>query len=361
MTVGSYHPDWIPPPGATVRDLLGRKGLDSTSTIAARLGHQRSELLLEGHLRLDPEIAAVLSKVVGLSAQFWLERERLYRAALDQREFEATLLRELPLGEMRKWSFVERRESHAEAVADVVRFFGKDDVNDCRTYIDQLPRTVRQKASPALASQPGPLAVWIRAGEIQAELMNASPWDIERLRQLIPEFRKLTRTADPAKYLPRLRYLCGTCGVALVVMRPPDGCRARGAVRFLSESKAMLLLSYRHLSDDQFWFSFFHELGHMILHPQEDQIDDDWASRVTAEDEADQFAADALIPPKVRDRLRGLRDARAIIAFARQLGVSRGIVVGRMQHDGIVPFDRFNRLKAVYEWDHLNRVRLKRG
>ena len=78
--------------------------------------------------------------------------------------------------------------------------------------------------------------------------------------------KALTWKKSPDIFIPKLRELCAECGVALVIVRAPTGCRASGATRFLSESKALLLLSFRYLSDDHFWFTFFHEAGHLLLH-----------------------------------------------------------------------------------------------
>jgi Zn-dependent peptidase ImmA (M78 family) len=122
-------------------------------------------------------------------------------------------------------------------------------------------------------------------------------------------------------------------------------------------TKAMMMLSYRHLSNDQFWFSVFHELAHLLLHAEDETILDDWDDSVTAKEyEADRFAADTLIPPDRQRELSSLRDDRSIIGFAQSIGVSRGIVVGQMQHHGIIGHERFNHLKTFYQWNDKNQV-----
>src|SRR5687768_7673378 len=112
-----YDPDWIPPPGATIEDLLSRRGVPSPRRlIADHLGQREAEMLLEGELPINSELAAFLAGFVGLTTSFWLEREKLYRAALEQRQLEEQLLGELPLNEMRRRSFIQPVHSHDEVM-----------------------------------------------------------------------------------------------------------------------------------------------------------------------------------------------------------------------------------------------------
>lgn len=362
MSKADYNPDWIPPPGATIEDLLSRRELvRPRQVIVERLGPGSAQQLLSGKLEINADIAAFLAQEIGLTKSFWLERERLYREALARRKYEQQFLAEFPLAEMKTRALIPPVRSHAEIVDEVVKFFGKDDPESILEHIEQLPQAIKQKTSTTIVSRPGSLAVWIRAGEIEAERTVCSTWSRQRLQALLPELRKLTRTKNPAKFLPELKAHCQGCGIALVVVRVPDGCRARGAVRFMSADKAMVLVSFRHLSDDQFWFSFFHELAHLLLHPTEHVIvDDDLEDSQTQEEvEADLYAGQILIPAEFKPELASLRDERSIIAFARKLGISRGIVVGQMQHNKIIGHHQFNRLKITYQWNSHNEIEQK--
>jgi Zn-dependent peptidase ImmA (M78 family) len=141
--------------------------------------------------------------------------------------------------------------------------------------------------------------------------------------------------------------------VAVVVARAPKGCAASGATRFVDrKKKAILQLSFRHLTDDHFWFSFFHEAGHLILHGKDAFFVDGKGLEVSErEREADQFAVNALIPRELREILDSSSwDHRSVIRAARKLGVSRGIVVGQLQHAGKIGFDKLNFLKTRFRW-----------
>jgi Zn-dependent peptidase ImmA (M78 family) len=197
------------------------------------------------------------------------------------------------------------------------------------------------------------VAAWLRQGEIEAEGIECEPWDAEHFERSLLEIRSLTREKHPKKFLPQLQKLCAESGVAVVSLRAPAGCRSSGATRFLSSQKAVLLLSFRHLSDDHFWFTFFHEAGHLLLHGKSGffvEGDDTPSNR--DEDEANKFAARILVPPTFQASFLNLRaDARAVIRFAMRAGIAPGIIVGQLQHLGHLRHNQLNRLKRYYVWE----------
>ena len=154
-----------------------------------------------------------------------------------------------------------------------------------------------------------------------------------------------------------VRRVLAQAGVAVIFVPEIPGTRTCGATRWLTPTKAMIMLSLRYKTDDHLWFTFFHEAAHILLHGKREvflEDDDEVSEDVRAkEEEADRFASDFLIPPEAFRRFhpRGAHISHEdIIEFAQQLGIAPGIVVGRLQHDGIVPPQNFNQLKRRYRW-----------
>ncbi|MCH7749100.1 MAG: ImmA/IrrE family metallo-endopeptidase [Acidobacteria bacterium] len=164
----------------------------------------------------------------------------------------------------------------------------------------------------------------------------------------------MTNWKDPGRFIPQLQKYCAESGVAVAVVRAPTGCRASGATRFLSRDKALLLLSFRYLTDDQFWFTFFHEAGHLLLHGCDELfLEGDDTPSNAEEQEANEFAARTLVPSEFLPSLLALdANAREVIRLAVRLGVSPGVVVGQLQHLGKIGHDQLNRLKRRYRWEH---------
>ena len=117
----------------------------------------------------------------------------------------------------------------------------------------------------------------------------------------------------------------------------------------------MIILSFRHLSDDHFWFTFFHEIGHLLLHKADlTFIDGEGSISGKMEKEANEFAEDVLVPSARRSELLDLKPSReAIIRFAYSLGVSAGIVVGQLQHHGVIKPNQMNYLKRRFKWEQI--------
>lgn len=135
-------------------------------------------------------------------------------------------------------------------------------------------------------------------------------------------------------------------------VRAPKGCPISGAVRWLSPQKALVQLSMRGLANDVFWFTVFHECGHIALHGKKMVFLEHEGMSGEEEDEANRFAADRLIPAAEWTRFNPMILSQAAIAeFAARLGIAPGIIVGRLQkEDRLGRGDKLNKLKKRYQW-----------
>jgi HTH-type transcriptional regulator / antitoxin HigA len=348
-----FHPDWTSAPGDTIGDILGERGL-SLSEFAERLGRtpQDATDLLEGRATITIGTARRLEQVLGGSVEFWMSRDFQYRQDVARlHEADMEWLAELPVGDMIKFGWLRPMPHPSEETEACLRFFGVPSVQAWRQTYADLQRMVVFRKSSAFDSRPAAVAAWLRQGEIEGGATKCGQWDQRLFREALSDVRPLTRERNPRTFIPKLQQLCAAAGVAVVVVRTPNGCRASGATRFLSPDKAVLLLSFRYLSDDQFWFSFFHEAGHLVLHGDRLFLEGAGTPATSEEREANDFAAHALVPTDFEQALLGLPlDGRAAIKFARKIGVSPGIVVGQLQHHGKITYRQLNNLKRRFEW-----------
>lgn len=349
-----FKPDWASAPGDTIADILGERGL-SVTEFAQSMGYTSDHVtdLLEGRATITIGIARQLERVLGGSVEFWMSRDFRYRQ--DTARLHATdneWLTELPVGDMIKFGWLKPVPHPSDEMAACLRFFDVPSVAAWRQQYANVQEMVAFRTSPSFDSRPAAVAAWLRQGEIESEAVECGPWDPKRFEASLASIRPLTRQKDPHRFIPELRKHCAAGGVAVVVVRAPNGCRASGATRFLSRHKALLLLSFRHLSDDQFWFSFFHEAGHLLLHGEKGFFVEGLTTSTTREEkEANEFAASTLIPPEFQRTLSNLRlDMREVIRFARRLGISPGIVVGQLQHHGRIKHNQMTGLKRRFNW-----------
>lgn len=358
----TFAPDWASPPGDTISDMLTRRGIDC-SEFSTLIGRPRQFVasLLSGAAELTPDIADLLEKVLGAKSKFWTNRELGFSAQVETaaKDAEAEIpewLRLLPISSMRQLGWIPPSgRSDVLKAAACFRFFGVTRFTEWQDRYSKVLDSVAYKHTEAHVSHPLSLAAWLRQAEIQSASVKCARWNKPRFTEALSEILPLTRQKSPSSFLPRLVEICAASGVAVVLVKTPTGCHATAATRFLNLEKAMIVLSCRHLSDDHFWFAFFHEAGHLILHDSTQLfIEMENTDENRFEDEANAFAARCIIPLEHQPELRSMRTTvESIIKFARRVGVSPGIVVGQLQHSGRLKHSYLNSLKRRYSWESL--------
>lgn len=358
----TFTPKWASPPGETIADLLEERSIEHTK-FAKYIGYSVAKVqdLLDGKIEISKPLARQLSSVVGGTEDFWLRREAQFRegqAQLVVVETEAETLawlKSLPVKYMRDSGWISASNAKEDLLKACFKFFGVRDVAEWKRHFPDMLTLAAYRTSPTFVPEIGPVAAWLRHGEREAEKINCKAWNKAALVAAIPAMKALIKVKDPKIFLPKLRELCAEVGIALVIAKTPPGCPASGAAKLLREDKALILMSFRYLSDDHFWFSFFHEVGHLVLHAKKGLFLEEVRANRTITDEekeANEFSSDVLIPKEIKMALLSLPLNKFSIARAAvRAGVSPGIIVGHLQHIGRVDYGRLNAYKRRYKWD----------
>ncbi len=360
-----FSPDFISPPGETLQDLLDERSM-TQAELAERMGRPVKTVneIVKGKAAITPETSLQLERVLAVPSSFWLIREQKYRERLARAKESERLkphvvwMKEtFPLKHMCDLGWIEgysrREDRQVDLLRNLLQFFGTASRNQWNAIWMDAAHTASFRKSLKFESNPGSIAAWLRKGELDAIKVDCTRFHRGRFKEALAEIRLLT-TAQPEEFVPRSVELCARSGVAFVLTPQVKGARVSGATRWLDPEKALIQLSLRYKTDDQFWFTFFHEAAHLILHGKREVflegIED--PGQRHHEMEADRFAADFLIP---KDKYQDLVDAsppteRSVRRFAKDIGVAPGIVVGRLQHDGHVPYSDLNGLKRTLSW-----------
>jgi HTH-type transcriptional regulator/antitoxin HigA len=362
MAEPTFQPNWFSKPGDTLSALLSRREM-TPDMLAECMGRDASMVhgLLSGSTAIDKSIAGMLSKCVGGSPSFWITRQSQFEQDLNRAAESISIdkgkswLRTLPIKEMSASGWIPASKGIRDTIRTSLAYFDVTDPDEWRERYTEFQNLFRFRTSPGFETKLGALAAWLRQAEIWASARTCAAWDAGTLRLRLDDMRALTKATNLDYFIPRLRALCAEVGIAIVFLRAPAGCRTSGATRFLSPTKAMIVLSFRYLSDDQFWFSFFHEIAHLLLHGiGATFIDGEAAEPSQKEAEANALSAGVLIPADRQDELMTLRSRfRDVIRFAVSVGVSPGIVVGQMQHRKLIGPHQLNNLKRRYDWDEI--------
>ena len=361
-----FAPDWVSPPGESILDLAEERGWTQVE-LAQRLGYTEKHVsqLINGKVPLSVDAALRLERVLGSTADFWLAREANYqrhKARLEAAERYASWvswLDELPVKELMASGAITKQRNDAKhkpgLVEACLRFFGVASPNDWRAHYGGMQMAFRR--SHTEQSDLGAISAWLRLGEQQAEKLDGPKYDKARFEQALLAIRGLTCEA-PEVFEPRLRGLLHEAGVLLVLVPAIPRAHVSGVARWLSPTRPLIQLSLYGKTNDKFWFTFFHEAAHLLLHAnsKEDKrsvfLDDPNAgpSFDPMEHEANQWAGNFLIPEQHAPVLPGLRSKTAVIDFSRQIGVHPGIVIGRLQHDRLIEPSWMNMLKQSFRF-----------
>jgi len=353
-----FNPDWATPPGATISDIL-LEAECPRAEFARRMKLTMTQInnLLSGQKKIDDTLAIKLESNLGGSRTFWLNRERQYRDDLKRLRKgtieEQNWIANIPVRDMIKFGWINRAKNPRERLTSCLNFFGVSTIDDWYVTYNNLFLSAAFKTSRSFDSKPEAIITWLRQAEIESQSERIGTWNTGRFQKALIQARQLTRTKDPKIFIHQLKRLFAGCGVFLGIIPAPTGCRASGATYFLSPRKALMLLSFRYLSDDHFWFSLFHEAAHLILHENRMLFLEGIGNCETAaEKEANEYAENLLIPAALKEEFRSLsaRNWRQIVRFARKAGVSPGIVVGQLQYHGIIQYNQLNKLKTRFRW-----------
>ena len=360
MINANYNPNWVSPPGKTIKDILVKNSM-SAELFAQSLNQDLISIneLLIGSKPITNEIAEKLTLIIGSSREFWLRRQQQYDASIKDLNNTPTnqplfsWLKSLPTSEMVKHKWIENLHSNIERAYACLDFFNVDNVEEWNSKHQLLLAESTFRKSSKFSQDFFATVTWLRKGELISNSIHTKPWSENLFKDKLNDIRTLTREENPEVFLPQLIQICADCGVALSIVKSIEGCRASGATRFINPTKAMMILSFRYLTDDQFWFTFFHEAGHLLLHKNKLIVEGYEDEKI--EQEANEFAENILIPSQnLQELLKLGNHHNDIIRFARKIGISRGVVVGQLQKRGLISFQKFNNLKFRFKWEGIS-------
>jgi len=348
-----FDPDYAIPPGETLKEVM--ESLDMTQkelSIRTGLTVQSLNRISKGEQPITYETANRLELTTGISARMWNNLESQYREQLakirerEQLESDLNWLKTIPTRELIERGAIARQEEKALLLRETLKFYGVSSVPAWKDIWEEP--AVAARRSHCFETCPGPASAWLRLGEIEAHQIDCTPYDKNKFSRAVERIRLLT-VKDPEEFIPEMRSLCSKAGVALALIPEMKKVPWNGATRWLSAAKAMILLNLRGKTEDQFWFSFFHEAGHTLHDSKKDVYINDGSRNDPRESKADKFAAETLIPNDLEQKIAILRSGEDIKKIAKKLKISPGIVVGRYQHL-TQKWSRFNNLKRKFKW-----------
>ncbi len=367
MMTNTYNSDLAIHAGEFLEETLEEIGM-TQSELANRLGRpvQMVNEIIKGKKSITSTTALELEDVLSIPSHIWLGLENQYQIVLaKQKELElmqeeAKLISNFPYADLVKSGFVKATRKAIERVDELKRFFEV-------AKLVQIPQ-VRAYQPAFRVSSVGnisheSIASWLQAGRIKAKEIQTKKFDKKKLKEELETLKNLMNLKDINETLKELQTTLNSCGIALVLLPHFKNTKVNGATFWLDNDKAVILMSLRGGFSDVFWFSFFHEVGHIILHPKREVFLEDGYSNEKLkkqENEADDFARELLIKDEIFNAFVSKRDftKTSVLAFANQQVIKPSIIIGRLMHEKMIEFNNYelSSLRDRYKWSESNGI-----
>lgn len=343
---------WVSPraihPGEFLADLLDEFAM-SQDELAKRIEMSKKAVneIVNGKSPITERTACRLHKVLPLSKECWINLQKRYESDKARLEEERILQEEADVylenfietyQELANIGFVKKLRNVATNAMSIVlelqKFFGVSSLGLVKNQYSAAFRKHNRGHSNPYTSE-----AWLRLGRLklqQSQYDGVPPFDKNKLRSRLEEMAQLS-CGDPEKYVQTLEKMLHDCGVVLAYMPYLKNTHIQGAAMWVGNTP-LIMVTANKKSEDRFWFTVFHEIGHILKHGKKDRFIDFQNTVVDDEKEreANLFAEKCLIAnfKKIEQTLASYEDVeKGIVAMAKKNKRSPAILAGRIAHE----------------------------
>lgn len=303
--------------------------------------------VLRGRSAVTPEMAIRFEEVLRIPVRLWLNMQSAYdefvarRKRDDELQSDISWIDQFPFSEMIEKGYLAAspKNSELEKLKLLLRFFGFSNTRGWEKYYQE--QIFRAEFCLSLKGVPDvhALSAWLRYGEIKAQHAYDLPrFDTVSLKSQVPKMQALANSGKD-DFLSELTELCKKVGVILVCTPQLKNTKVCGATRWLKETP-LVQIADNYGRYDSFWFYFFHEIAHLLLHGKRDVFLEGVEyeqKNPSKEREADAFASNCLVPRHVVNCLKKFAyTEKTLHALCAKEHLHKAFVVGRLQTLGLI-------------------------
>jgi HTH-type transcriptional regulator / antitoxin HigA len=348
-------------PGEILKSELEELGLKQKD-FAEEIGIAYTQLneIINGHRSITADFAVILEAALGIEGIFWLNCQSLYDFAISKKKMEKKQITQhleewnkirqyIPYSYFKKQNVLTGDVAKDEAI--IKNIYKVDTLNLVIDKVSCSGHQERYRLTQSRKSNPINMAGWLNLVAYKAELSkDVSEFKESCKQELIDKLRKVLQGK---KIIQNCEKTLNNYGVKIVIQEKPEEAPIDG-VAFWSQNNPVIGLTRRYNRLDNFAFTLFHELGHVFLHSSKlknkelsidllDNLDDIHISKEKEEIEANEFAANNLIPTKswneFVEKYFEFSD-KSIKDFAKEIGIPAAVVVGRLRFENPILYKR---------------------
>ncbi|GAQ01576.1 HigA family addiction module antidote protein [Companilactobacillus farciminis] len=340
-------------PGSYVEDIVEELNI-TQAEFADRLGTSSKTVskIINGEDNISNDIANKLSKVTGISVKTWMNLQEKYDLKIleiqnqQNADEEEEICKLIDFGYFKRNGLVDDRKYKTEEKISVLRkLLNIADLSSLSKFNALVSyRNTKGFSEKTIVNS----NVMLEIAMNKARNATSNKYQKSKLEHYLPQIKKLSLEKAETFY-PRLKEILLECGIVLVALPMLKNASLNGATKKFKNGSVMLLITDRNKKSDIFWFTLIHELGHIYCEDFYSNYSDSEAYR-TKEERADKFASDFFIPEKTYQNFVSKNNftSESILDFASELGILPGIVVGRLQKEKYIDYNKLNFLKSAY-------------
>lgn len=357
-TIG-LSPDLIIHPGETLSDILKDRNITQTE-LAHRTGVSKAHVskIINGEKDVSVSYAKKLEYALGIEANFWVNLQANYdceKAEFEDKhsitEEEINIISQLKdfIDHIQRIGLIGRITDKSFLILELRRWLGISNLGD----ITKLAFSGAFRVSDCISINVYVLYAWVKLCQVHtSQIVIQEALNTQKLIDNIPRIKSLMlhHTSDIQGALQKI---FASCGVSFSIEKNFTGAPVQGYIRKNSDGTLSLSMTIRGAFADIFWFTLFHEIGHIINKDFGSKSFIDYtASTNEMEEKANEFASQTLLNQEMYENFlkHGDYSLQAISDFASTQGVPNYIVIGRMQKDNKLDYKQYANQKVKYKW-----------
>lgn len=347
-------------PGETIADILCNRNM-TQAELAARTGYSSAYVgaIIAGKKDISTKFAMALEYALGISKSFWLNLQARYDAELLEVEQADSVTEEektvrKKLNEVVKHLREQKQLSSKESVIDSIISLRKllNVSNLCNLAKVHSVSAFRLRQTNDV--DPYILGAWIMMCQMHETTIKPEyRFDPSKIDDLIDNLKSIM-LAEENDLENSIKTTMYEHGLDFEVMHHFHGAPVQGYMYKRSDGVIKICMTIRGAFADIFWFSLFHELGHLANGDLSKIQFLDYGVDSEKEKAADKFASEKLIPQSQYDNFlvqySKVPNYNTITKFASEQNVKPYIVIGRMQKEKVISYYEYSFAKTRYKW-----------
>lgn len=346
-------------PGETLLELLEINAM-TQKELAVRLSCTPKHVneIIKGVKPISNALAVKLENVFGLKASFWNNLQNIYDEQIEKLKLkESVSNEEIQYFKENKnvYKFLVGEkciEDYTDVTQGVLNLRKFLKINNLLQVGQLLQVNGAYRISDKTKINDLALACWLRLCDLNSDKIKTNEFSENNKQIILQDIKKIRSLSkkNPNVFIKELQKYFSELGISFVVLKNIQGAPVNGLIK-KSMKAIQICLTIRGKDADKFWFTLFHELGHLLTNKIEKLYVDYENLDNEMENMANNFANKYLVDDEIyRELISGRISRERVIYAANLMNVLPSIIVGRLQHDKIIEYNQLNNLKTQYLW-----------